>query len=414
MNKHHWVKLLAVTVGVVGLAFWANTSREPTVSEEAGGAPLIAGMKASVNDVKTLRIIGAGDQTLVTLNKTENGWTVAERGGYAADIEKVREYLLRLADATMIEAKTSTEALYSKLGVDDVAKPDAKGMRVEIDGLKSPVKLIVGNYNGQGGAGTFVRRNDEKQSWLAKGTLTPEKSAANWLQNALTDIPSSRIQSVEIDTAGKKLVALKTTPADANYQINDVPKGRELNSAFEGNGMASVLAGLRFEDVKREEPDEITEANAMVKARFQAFDGLALTAHARYFNEKNWVRFAATLDPVLAEANVLREQQQAKTDFEAAKAAYADEMAKAAASKAATDRPATDQNAPVDTPPAPTAPLAISDPAKDKAERLAKLQKEVSELNARFTGWLYVLPAYSYSNLSRKMEDLLKPESPEA
>ncbi len=405
MNQHQWVKLLAATAAVVGLAYWVNAGREPQVSEETRGAPLIAGMKASVNDVSTLRIVGAGDQTQITLNKSETGWTVAERDGYSADIEKVREYLLRLADASLIEAKTSNESLYTKLGVEAVSVAEAKGMRLEIEGLKTPVKLIVGNYNGQGAGGTFVRRNDEKQSWLAKGTLTPEKLANNWLQKSLADIPSSRIQRVEIDVTGKVLVAHKANPMEANFVIDNVPKGRELNSAFEGNGLASVLSGLRFEDVKKAGVDEVTPANAVVKTRFQAFDGVVVTALSQVQGDKTWISFSAALDPVIAEAHILREQEQARVDFENAKKAYAE----AAAGQAAAETKET-----VEVPAPPSEPLAASDPAKDRAERMQKLETEVSELNTRVSGWLYTLPPYTYSNMSRKIEDLLKPESVEA
>lgn len=406
MNKHQWVKLLAGTAAVVGLAYWVNVGREPQMSEESTGAPLIAGMKASINDVSMLRIVGPGDQTLVTLHKAESGWTVAERDGYQADIEKVREYLLRLADATLVEAKTSNESLYAKLGVESVSAAEAKGMRLEIEGLKTPEKLIVGNFNGQGAGGTFVRRNDEKQSWLAKGTLNPEKLASNWLQKALTDVPSSRVQRVEIDVAGKRLVAQKASPVDANFQIDDVPKGRELNSAFEGNGMASVLAGLRFEDVRKSGADEVTSDNASVKSRFQTFDGLVVNAWSQVQGDKTWVSFSAVLDPVIAEANVLREQEQARVDFENAKKTQVE----AAAQQAAAEKKES-----VEVPAPPSEPLAMSDPAKDKAERLQKLEKEVSEFNSRVRGWLFVLPPYTYANMSRKIEDLLKPEeSPEA
>lgn len=405
MNQHQWVKLLAATAAVVGLAFWVNTSREPQVSLEAGGAPLVAGMKASINAVTRLRVVAAGDKTLVTLDKAESGWTVAERDGYPADIDKVREYLLRLADSTLLEAKTSTEALYVKLGVENVGAEAAKGVRVEIDGLKTPLKLIVGNFNGQGGSGTFVRRNDETQSWLAKGTLTPEKLAANWLQKALIDIPSSRIQRVQIDVAGEQLVALKATPVDANFQIENVPKGRELNSAFEGNGLAAVLSGLRFEDVKKALADEVSEANASVKVRYQTFDGLLVTALARNVDDKNWVRFAAAIDPAIAEANITQLQEQARMDYEAAKKAQAE----TAANQSAAQNKET-----VEVPPPPSEPLAMSDPTKDRAERLQKLEQEVSDLNARFNGWLYTLSPFTYSSMSRKVEDLLKPESPEA
>jgi hypothetical protein len=57
----------------------------------------------------------------------------------------------------------------------------------------------------------------------------------------------------------------------------------------------------------------------------------------------------------------------------------------------------------------PIKPLAVSDAGKDRENRLAALNKEVAELNARFGGWTFVLPAYKYANINKSMEDLLKP-----
>ena len=71
----------------------------------------------------------------------------------------MREFLLKLSDATVLEQKTSNPKLYADLGVEDVKGKDAKGILVTLEGLKQPVKLIVGNFNGGGGGGTFVRRD---------------------------------------------------------------------------------------------------------------------------------------------------------------------------------------------------------------------------------------------------------------
>jgi hypothetical protein len=54
-------------------------------------------------------------------------------------------------------------------------------------------------------------------------------------------------------------------------------------------------------------------------------------------------------------------------------------------------------------------PLAVSDPAKDHADRIAALNKQVADLGARFNGWTFVLPAYKYANMNKSMSDLLKP-----
>ena len=53
----------------------------------------------------------------------------------------------------------------------------------------------------------------------------------------------------------------------------------------------------------------------------------------------------------------------------------------------------------------------MSDPARDKEERLAKLRKEVEDLNAKFNGWTYVLPNYKFANMNKTVDDLLKPKA---
>ena len=405
--NHGLVKLFAATIAVVGLAFWVNTARHPETLETTGN-PLVPGMKAAINNITGFRVIGAGNQTLVSVNKNATGWAVAERDGYAADIDKVREFLIQLADATLIEPKTSNPDWYSKLGVSDVASTAALGVRLELDGLKSPVKTLIGTFNGQGGGGTFVRRNDEASSWLAKGSLVPEKSPSQWLQKNLADIPSSRVQRVEIHQAGQTLVAAKSLPMEANFQIEGVPKQRQLKSEFEGNALASVLSSLRLDDVRKAGADNLSEAVAPQSARYQTFDGLIINAVSRDQGEHHWVSFSATLDPVIAEANILREQQQAVKDFAAAEAAFASQPA-ATDKTAATASSSADQPASGSEATAPVAPLAVSDAAKDKLERMQKLQQEVSSLNARFRGWEYRLPPYTWSNMVRSMEELLAP-----
>lgn len=412
MNQHTLVKLSAATIAVAGLAFWINTGRSPAITS-SGGIALVTGLKAELNDVQTVRVVAAGNQTLVTLNKAEKNWTVAERDNYPADIEKVREFLIKLADATVIEPKTSNPELYGKLGLQDVTATEAAGVRVEIDGLKAPAKLIIGNYSSQGGGGTFARRNDEAQSWLAKGTLTPEKQPEQWLAKNLADIPSTRIQRIELTKQGKKpLVASKQTAADANYQIENVPKGKELKSDFEGNALASALAGLRLEDVKKLQAAEPENSNEKLSARYTTFDGLVINAIARFQDDRHWVTFNAVLDPVSAEANILREQEQIRADYVTAKSAYdaGNPSPKSDAENTPEDKA---ENAEGETAP-PLIPLAVADAAKDKLERMQKIQQEVADLNARFQGWEFLLPPYTFSNMNRSIEDLLKPENPES
>jgi hypothetical protein len=391
MNQKTLIGLAAAAVVAIVAAIVLNHSRRPQSEAMEMSATFIPELRDHVNEITRLVVTGADNKTLATLQGGANGWTVAEKGGYPADTGKLREFLLKLADAKPLEQKTSNKDKYAALGVEDVAAKDAKGVQVELDGLAQPIKLVVGTPNPHGG--TFVRRVGDAPSWLVSATLNVEKNAADWLRKDLADIAAARVASVAITHAdGSSVRVAKANPADANYTVADVPKGREAGNDFAVNGLASALAGLRFDDVLAAK--DAAPGDKSLKARYATFDGVVVEATAWEKDGKDYAQFVATFDPAQADKGIAADQAKAKADYDVAT------IAAEAAKKDAK---------PGDTADAPAKPLALTDPAKDRDARLAVLNKEVTDLNAHFNGWTYVLPAYKYANMNKSIGDLLKP-----
>ncbi|AVP98996.1 hypothetical protein C7S18_18245 [Ahniella affigens] len=405
MSKHQFNKLLIVTVVVLVAAFWATSTRSPESREELAGQSLVADLKQDINKVSALRFVEAGDKTVLTIVKGDKTWTLAERDHYPVDMQKVREYLLKLAEADLLEAKTSRKESYAKLGVEDVAAAEAKSVRVELDGLAKPVKIVVGNANSMGQDGTYVRRNDEEQSWLAKGSLIPDRVVGNWLDKNVIDIQSSRIERFLLAKSGSLISGSKSKPDDDKYVIENVPKGRELNSEYEGNTLGAALASLTMDDVRKSGAAEI-DPSTSTAAKYQAFDGLVIEATAWQEGDKGYVRLSASLDEAKAGAHIDAEQAKAKATFDAANAEHIAKLAEFNKKKE-TDKALTDADAPV----APTMPAAVSDAAKDKADQLATLKQEVETINQKCAGWDFQLPTYKFSSINKTMDELLKPKA---
>ncbi len=390
MNQKTLIGLAIAALFAIVAAIAINRANAPR-SENGGETSTYVApeLRDHVNDVSKLVVTGAEGKILATLERDAHGWSLKEKGGYAVDTGKLREFLLKIADAKNVEPKTAVKDKYATLGVDDVDAKDAKGLQVELDGLAKPFKLIFGNSNPRSG-GTFVRRVGDAQSWLASGVLTVEKNAADWLKKDLVDIAASRVASVAITHADGKVVRVaKDAEADANFKLADVPNGREAGAEFALNGLASTLAGLRFDDVlpaKDAMPDD-----KAFKAHYAMFDGLVVDTTAWKKDGNDYAQFVASLDAAQAGKGIVAAQEKAKSEFEAATAA----------------KPVTAKDAKVVD--EPIRPLAISDPAKDREDRLAVLNKEVAELNGRFGNWTYVLPAYKYANINKSLDDLLKP-----
>jgi hypothetical protein len=408
MNTKTLYLLIGAAVVALGAAVAIQWSSRPAseVSEQA--PPLAAELKDHLNDVNAITLTGAENKVLVTLKREKDGWVVAERANYPADVGKIREFLLKLAQATRLEQKTANPKRYADLGVDDVKDKDAKGVRIELGGLAQPLRLIIGNYNGAGGGGTFVRREGDAQSWLANGNLTVARNVADWERRDLADIASSRVRAITLDHPdGKTLKVYKDQATDANFKVADVPKGRELSSEFAANSLGTLLSSLRADDAfpaaEQAPPDKVH------KAEYAMFDGLVVEVTGWNKDGKDFAQFVARLDAAAANAEIDRAQAKAKADYDAAVEAA---NKKAAEVKAGEEKPKEGEAAkpaePAKAPEVPK-PLAVSDPAKDRQEKLDALNKEVADLNRVFSGWTFVLPAYKWSEIAKTMDDLLKP-----
>jgi len=392
MNQKTLLGLAIAAVLALGAAALVNHSNQPASETNAADAPLAPGLRDHVNEVSKVVVSGAGGKALATLVRGDKGWTLAEKGGYAVDSGKLRDLLLKLADAKLVEQKTANKDKYAALGVQDIADADAKGVQLELQGLAQPFGVIVGDANPRGGS--YVRRTGDAQSWLTAAALNVDKDAASWLRKDIASIPAGRVASVTLSHADGTVVKIaKAAEGDANFTLLDVPKGREAGDAFTINGIAGTLDGLRFDDVLPAK-DAAPEANA-IKARFETFDGVAVDVTAWQAGGKDRAVFVASLDAAQADKGIAAAQAKVKAEYEKA---VADAPKAAAAGK---DGDAKDE--------APVKPLAETDPDKDRENRLADLDKQVADLNARFDGWTFVLPAYKYANLDKPLADLLKP-----
>ena len=354
-------------------------------------APVVPGLSAELNSVSSIKLTGASNTPIITLKRTDKGWVASSIDGYGADVSKIRDYLIKLSEAKIREAKTANPASYAKLGVEDLTAADAKGILLELEGTKTPVKLIMGSIAGSGGQGVYVRKPGEKQSYLASGQIRPEASVNSWIQAEITNIPVNRVQEVTITPpTGDKLVVRKAKADDADWAVLNVPKGKELSSPSIGNQLAGTLDALRLESVLPAAQAEPDLAQTYL-ARFVTFEGIVVAVTAWEKDSKGYARFNASLDTSLSEAYLITEQGKA----EAAANAQA-----AAATPPASGVPA------VLTP----TPAVNFDAVKFRTEKLAELTKQVDDINQRTTGWTYVLVQYKFAGIKKTMVDMLKVE----
>lgn len=266
--------IIAMILG--GLLYYFGAKPETRLAES--DSYLIPGLSDKLNDVTKLTIHEAGNNVLAVVSKAENKWIVEDRDGYEADFAMVRSLFTNLAEAKLIEAKTSNPDNYSRLGVEDIEQAKAQGAQFSIEGLGGPVNIIAGNDGTVGKNSQYIRRAGENQSWLINKKLNIKKDATHWLRKDILDIPPERVKSIQIQHTDESVITIENKGTE-DYEfalLNELPEGKVISES-EIYQVANALSSLQLVDVVSLENIE-EEAVQSVITKFFTYDGLTLTA----------------------------------------------------------------------------------------------------------------------------------------
>lgn len=343
---------------------------------------LFPGLEDRLNDVTALTVTHDGDT--LALARTGDGdgarWTIADKDGYPADLEAVREVLIRTARLAPVEAKTSKPELFDRLGLQSIDAAGSSARLVELAVGDETVASVLVGESGQSLSSTrktvYVRKPDENQTWMAEGDLQPSTDGLEWLDRTITNVRKERIREVLIHQAdGSVLTIERPDPDDSQFSLRELPEGRELESPSEIN---QVTFGLEYLDL-----DDVTAlptgATGRLAVQYTTYGGLQVDVRLVEHDGKTWTAYEARqVDPV-AEV-VERKLAEYRT---------ADESEEKDPAATAT--------------------------GIDRIKDAAGIEAEVAEINARTGGWLYAVPDYKVQRFSKTLAGMLKPlDAPEA
>ena len=343
MRKQSFILLAAATAVVVIGATAAVVTRDRGVEVAAEGERMFPALFEQANDIDQL-VVRSAEGGTISMTRSGDRWVVAEKSGYPANFEKVRETLLSLSQMRTVEPRTAKPELLPRLELDDVEAEASKSVRVTAkDGEETIADVLVGRWQATGqDQGMFVRRAGEDQSWLVKGGSTrPDKRVTQWLDRDIVNVDQRRVKSVTITHAGGDTVnVVRAAPGENAFTLaSKVPAGREPKAAHELEALASITDFLILDDVRAAK--ELDFATPAVTLETVTFDGLTLRFEGVEMDGTFWVRVAATesaRDPALAafvEANKGQDSAAGRTagQFKA----EADVKAEAAAIQSKTD-----------------------------------------------------------------------------
>jgi hypothetical protein len=241
--------VLLIVLGGGALLYQRQEAERRPESAAALGQRLFKDLKAA--DVAVIRIVEP--QATLTIQRKEQGWAIAERDGFPADLAAVRDFVLKAIELKVGQSEPIGEKDRARLNL------DASGTRVELQGAdgKALGTLVVGKKYfkrevadpAKGAAdGRFVQRPDSPGVVYVVPDALEQASAdsAKWIDRASFKV--EKVKSLEVrypDGAGYRIERARD---DADWKLDGARAGEKLE-VTKANAASYTLSLLELADV---------------------------------------------------------------------------------------------------------------------------------------------------------------------
>jgi hypothetical protein len=269
--------LLAVLGGGALFVHQREDSQKPADAATLG-QPLLKGLQASQVAAIAIR----QPKGAITIAKKDDRWVIVERGGFPADFDKVRGFVLQALSLKIGQAEPIGDKDRARLNL------DASGTAIEFLGSdgkplagltagKKYFKAETENPEKAPGDGRYVALpGDGKQVIVVSDPLTQASTrSADWISKAGFEV--EKVKTLEMRDAGGAAWKIERAGDNADWKLAGMRGGEKLDIA-RANAAAYTFARLELADVAPKEagPEETGLAQpAIVTAT--TFDGLAYT-----------------------------------------------------------------------------------------------------------------------------------------
>lgn len=312
-----------VTVLIVAMAAFAVSMQRRAFTSDFEPRVVFPALAERANEARKLEIRNRLETVTVVRDAAQPGlWRLEEKGGHPVKPQLVKRTVVGLSDLELVEERTAQPAWHKHINLTDPADKGT-GVRITVFGEDDEVlaSLIAGKLEGSAdvdGTGTiYVRRTDEDQTYVARGSFNLEQKPAKWVDTDVLALAKGRVTRVDVtppegDAYGVVLAAdadLSATPGPA-YVIRDLDEGLQPVTDYAITGIGNALVSVQFIDVV---PAADRPLDAPVVSRFHTEDGLVVTVEAEKQDKQYYARFtaAAAADAdaaVTAEAEALNER----------------------------------------------------------------------------------------------------------
>lgn len=289
--------LAAVATGIAAVAVY--TTHNQWDPGRIGGEKLVPALASGTADVRSLVLTRDGE-TLTLESNADGRWTLKERYGYPSDPDKVRALLVKLAQAELVEAKTRMPDRHALLELEDPAGEDAKSRSLKMmDGSGRVIAdLVIGKRRweafGTGKSGTYVRKADDPQTWLASAEVDVQADVRSWIKPTIFNTESNNVQWLTLHIPGEEMLRIERGSGDqAKAAFIGFPGDVKLKDTSAADGMLRAASSIDADDIRKLDGPPSGDVSTV---SFATKDGLEVTFWVRKDGDDYWLSIAATGD----------------------------------------------------------------------------------------------------------------------
>jgi hypothetical protein len=246
------VALLVVLGGGALVYQWQERSRQAS-NVGALGQPLFKGLQAA--DIASIRIVEP--RATLTIEKKDDGWRIAERGGFPADVAKVREFAVKAIGLKVAQSEPIGAKDRARLALEEPGR-DGAGTLVEFRSANGAAlaRLIVGRKyfkkdveGAQRAAdGRFVMRSGAADTVYIVSDPLAQASArsADWIDR--TAFAVEKVRTLELRFPGGGGWRIERARDDAGWKLAGARPGEKLEIT-RANSASYSLGLLELADV---------------------------------------------------------------------------------------------------------------------------------------------------------------------
>ena len=286
-KKFTYLILITITLLFLALISFLIQPRYETFLKK--GELVFEDTKKQLNNFKEINIDNGKKKISIFKNQDSN-WYMSSKSNYKTKNETVRKNLIQISELRFFEQKTEQESLYSRLDLDYPKNDngDSKLITIFDDDKKKIIEFILGKKKKNG---VYIKKLNERQTWLTSGTLEMSSIEHDWLETKILDINYENVKKVTINRLNKKeSFSLTKDDKNENLLIDNLTKEQLPKSDLIANFLGYFFTNLIFEDVF--ERKNTNDSEVIAKINFQLFNDVNISSTIFKKDKNKWINIS--------------------------------------------------------------------------------------------------------------------------